>query len=219
MDLLVFVQGIQTQKDLAHDERGDILGDVAHVLVDDFGEAASVHELDEHEQAVHVVVAGVVVDNVGVRTHGHDSSFDLDLVEDVLLGDLHDSDGPALVGVLAVEGLVDRAHGALAELLGEPIQLVGVFRLELDLGYLFIEIGIGYQRVLRDFLGGLQPPHYLDHRLRVLLDVMPRQVVLLEKFHHVVGEALDAHRAVQVHFQVQLVLEVGRSGVLGWNTC
>lgn len=152
----------------------------------------------------------MVVDDVRIAAHGHDSSLHLDLLQDVLLGHLHDPDCPALVAVLPVEGLVDRAHGPLAQLLGEPVALVGVLGLKRDFGHLLVELYIGQQGVVGDLLSLFQVAQNTDKGLWVLLNFVAGDIVFLEQVYHVIGEPLDPHGAVEVHLQVHLVLEIGR---------
>jgi hypothetical protein len=142
MDLLMLMEHLQPKEDLSHDIGSHSLRYFLHILIDDVGQCAAVHVLDEHEEAIHVVVGGVVVDDVLVGAHRHDSGLDFDLVQDLLFGDFHHADCPAFVGELAVEGLVDRAHGALAELLGETVELIGIVRQEGDSLDLLVELGV-----------------------------------------------------------------------------
>lgn len=114
MDLLVLVECLEAEQYLSHDERAHPLWDLFEVLVDDISERSSVHILDKHEKAVHIVIGGVVVDDVGVGAHAHHSSLDLDLMQNILLWHLHHSDSPCLIGILPIEGLIDGAHGSLA---------------------------------------------------------------------------------------------------------
>ena len=210
MYLLVVVKGLQPLQDLLHDVGADLLGDLLQVLVDDVGECSPVHELDEHEEAVHVVVRRVVVYDVLIRAHGHHCGLYLYLVQDLLLRHLHHSHCPLLLRVLTVEGMVDCAHRALAELLGEAIELVGVVGEEVYAFDLLVEFVVGEEGVVGYLLLGFEASHDLDHDLGVVLDHLLADVVFGEELHHVGSEALDAAGAVEVHLQVHLVLEVLR---------
>ena len=210
MDLLVLVKRLEAEENLSHDEGAYPLWDLFEVLVDDISQCSSIHVLDKHEEAVHVVVGGVVVDDVGVGAHAHHSSLDLDLMQDVLLRHLHDSDGPNLIGILPVEGLINGAHGSFAELLGEAIELIGVIRQEYDPLDLFIELAIGEQRIIGNFLLGLEASHDLYHDLWIFLDEVVIDAVFVEELHHVGSESLDAAGTIEIHLQVHLMLEVFR---------
>lgn len=122
----------------------------------------------------------MVVDDVLVGAHRHDCGLDLDLVQDFLFGDFHDADCPAFIGQLSVEGLVDGAHGAFAELLGEAVELVWVVGQEGDSLDLLVELRISQEGIIGDLLLLLQARHDLDHDLRVVLDDFFADVVLIE---------------------------------------
>ena len=184
MYLLVLVKDLEPLQYFLHDIRANPFRDLLDVLVNDICERASVHVLDQHKQAVHVVVGSLVVDDVLVGAHGHDCGLDLDLMQDLLLRHLHHADCPALVGVLSAEGLVNGAHGAFAQLLGEAVDLVGVLRQKVDLLDLLVELAVGQEGVVRDFLVLLESSHDLDHHLRVVLDHILADVVLREQLHH-----------------------------------
>lgn len=152
----------------------------------------------------------MVVYDVFIGTHGHDCGLNLDLMQNILFWHLHHSHCPAFLSVLTVEGVVDRAHRPLAELLGETVQLIRVVRQEVYSFDLLIEFVVGEESVVGYFLLGFETSHDLDHDLRVVLDHVLANVVLCKQLHHVGSEALDPARAVQVHLQMHLVLEVLR---------
>lgn len=63
-------------------------------------------------------------------------------MQDLLFWHLHDPDCPALIGVLPAEGLIDGAHRAFSELLGETVYLIGIFWQKVDLLDLLVELTI-----------------------------------------------------------------------------
>lgn len=210
MYLFVLMKHLQALQNFLHDIRANPLRDLLDVLVDDVGERSSVHVLDQHEETVHVVVRGLVVDDVPVGAHRHHCSLDLYLMQDLLFRDLHDPDCPALIRVLSAECLVNGAHRALAELFGKAIDLIGILWQKVDLLDLLVELTITQEGIIRDLFLLLEPSHDLDHHLRVILDHVLADVVLAEELHHLWGEALDAAWAVEVHLQMHLVLEILR---------
>lgn len=210
MDLLVLMERLEAEQDLSHNERANPLWDLFEVLVNDISECSSVHVLDKHEETVHVVVRGVVVDDVGVGAHAHHSSLDLDLMQDFLLRHFHHPHSPSLIGILSVEGLIDGAHGSLSELFGKAIELIGVIRQEYNLLDLLIELAIGKQRIIGNFLLGLETIDDLYHDLWIFLDEVVIDAVFVEELHHVGSESLDSAGTVEIHLQVHLMLEVFR---------
>lgn len=131
-------------------------------------------------------------------------------MQDLLFWHLHDPDCPALIRVLPAEGLIDGAHRAFSELLGETVDLIGILWQKVDLLDLLVELTITQEGIIRDILLLLESSHDLDHHLRVVLDHILADVVLGEELHHFWGEAFDATRAVEVHLQMHLVLEILR---------
>lgn len=131
-------------------------------------------------------------------------------MQDLLFWHLHDPDCPALIRVLPAEGLIDGAHRAFSELLGETVDLIGILWQKVDFLDLLVELTITQEGIIRDILLLLESSHDLDHHLRVVLDHILADVVLGEELHHFWGEAFDATRAVEVHLQMHLVLEILR---------
>lgn len=217
--LLVFMEHLQPLQNFLHDVRTNPLGDLLDVLVNDVGERSSVHILDQHEETVHVVVRGLVVDDVPICAHRHHCCLDLNLMQDLLLGDLHHADCPALVGILPAEGLVNGAHRAFAELLGETVDLVGIFRQKVDLFDLLVELIVSQEGVIRDLFLLLEASHDLDHDLRVVLDYVLADVVFAEELHHFRSKAFDAARTVEIHLQMHLMLEILRPKFWAMITC
>lgn len=210
MDLFVLMQRLEAEQDLSHDEGANPFWYLFEVLINDISKCSSVHVLDKHEEAVHVVVGGVVVDDVGVGAHAHHSSLDLDLVQNVLLWHLHHSHCPSLIGILSVKGLIDGAHGSLAELLGKAIKFIGVIRQEYNLLDLLVELAVCEQRIIGNFLLGLETGDDLYHDLWVFLDEVVIYAVFVEELHHIGSESFDSAGTVEIHLQVHLMLEVFR---------
>lgn len=132
-------------------------------------------------------------------------------MQDFLFWYFHHSYCPALIGVLSVEGLVNGAHGAFAELLGETVYFIGVLWQKVYLFDLFVELTVSKKDIIWDFLLLLKPSHDLDHYLWIVLDHFLADIVLAEKLHHFRSEALDAARTVEVDLQVHFMLEILRS--------
>jgi hypothetical protein len=80
MNLFFVMEEIKSLQDLAHDIRRDILRNPFGIPIDNVGEGAAVHELDQHEEAVHVIVGAYVVYDVLVRAHRHHCRLDLYLL-------------------------------------------------------------------------------------------------------------------------------------------
>ena len=153
----------------------------------------------------------MIVDDVLVGAHRHHGGLDFYLVENLLLGDLHYSHGPALIRVLTIESLINGTHGAFTELLRESVILVGVVRQEVDFFDLLIEVIIGEEGVLRNFFLLLETSDDLNHHFWIFFDEVFVNVVLSKHFHHLRSQPLDAAGTIQVHLQMHVVLEVGRS--------
>lgn len=117
---------VKPLEDLPHDKSRYILGYILGIPINYISQTATIHVLDQHEQAIHVVIRLQIVDDVFICTHGHDCGLYFYLVEHLFVGDLHHSDCHALVRSFPVVCLVDSAHGALAELLGKTIDFVRV---------------------------------------------------------------------------------------------
>lgn len=152
MDLFVFMKSLESLQYFLHDIGRDPFWDLLDVLVDDLGEAATVHVLDEHEQTIHVVVGSLVVYDILVGAHRHHGRLDLYLVQDVLFRNLHHPHRPAVVLVLPVEGLVHRAHGPLAQLLGKSVVLVGIVGQEVNPLNMFVELAVSEKVAVRGFI-------------------------------------------------------------------
>jgi hypothetical protein len=129
-------------------------------------------------------------------------------VQNLLFRHLHHSHCPYLVRFLPVESLIDRAHGSLAQLLSEPIELVRIVRQKLYLLDLLIEIIISTESIFRNLLLASQPLSDLQHLLRVFFDQVGSNPVFGEQFSHLLSESLDSAGTVQVHLEMHLVLEV-----------
>ncbi len=147
---------IESEEDLLHDVGGDVFGYFFGVAVDDVSQGASVHELDEHEETVHVVVGGDVVDDVPVGAHGHDCSLNLYLVQHLLVRHLHHSHRHALLLVLSVVRLVHCAHRPLTQLFRKSVYFIRVARNETNFRHFLLEIVIRHQFVLRKLFLFLQ---------------------------------------------------------------
>lgn len=208
--LLVLMKNLQPLQNFLHDKGANSFRDLLDVLINDIRERSSIHVLNQHEKTVHVVVRSLVIDDVLIGAHGHDSCFNLDLMQDLLFRHFHHTYCPTFIGVLSAEGLVNGAHSAFAELLGETVDLIGVFRQKVYLFDLLVKLTISQKGVIRDFLLLLKSSHDLDHHLRVVLDHIFADVVLAEKLHHLRSEAFDAAGTVEVDFQVHLMLEILR---------
>lgn len=46
--------------------------------------------------------------------------------------------------------------------------------------------------------------------MRVLLDIVTRNIILFEQFQHIVGETFNTHWTIEIHLEVEFVLEIGR---------
>lgn len=184
MYLFMLMQHLQPQEYLPHDIGSDSFRNLLHILIDDIGECSSIHVLNQHEETVHVVVGGVVVDDVLIGAHRHHCSLDLDLMQYLLLRHLHHPHRPAFIRQLAVKCLVDRTHRTLTQLLGEPVDLVRVIRQKDDTFDLLIELRISEKSVIGNLLLLLKSSHDLDHHLRVVLNHILADIILIEQLHH-----------------------------------
>lgn len=129
----------------------------------------------------------MVIHNIGVGTHRHDSSFYFDFMKDILLWNFHHSNCPTLFRIFAIKCLVHCAHGSFPKLFGKTIDFVRIFRFELDATDLFLEFRIRDQRIFWYLFLSLQSIKNLDHCSWVLFDLVFRQVIFLEELHHIIA--------------------------------
>ena len=202
------MQFFEPKHDFPHDVGRYPFWYLFHILVDDFSEASSVHELNKHEKTIHVVVRGMVVYDILVSTHRHHSSLDLDFVQDFLLRNFHDPDCPALVGIFTVKSLIYCTHSTFSQLFCKAIHLVRVVRQKLHSLYLFVELSVTQKSVVRNFFFFFKATDNLDHNLRIFFDEIFVDIVFGKQFHHVGGQSFDAAGTVEVNLQVHLVFKV-----------
>ncbi len=205
---------IQPLENLSHDISRDFFRYFLRVSINNISQWSSIHELNQHEKTIHVVIWANVIYDVFVGAHGHNCGLNLYLLEHLFVWNFHDSDGYTFGWMLSVVGFINRAHSTLPQLFSKSIDFIGITGNEVYFLYLFLEIIVCHKVILWNLVFLLQTVQDGNESLWIFLNFVWRYIIFVKHFHHIRRQPFNTVLALQIDLQVNFMLEIGRSKVI-----